>query len=339
MKVCTCCFKDSELINFIKSNSEEKGKCDYCSDGISSELIEVGELLDFFYEFINLFKIDKGGVSLVEIINNEWKLFSDKVVTNDILTDILNGLKIHITNPTECVSYVDEIIESFSYWNTLKRDLKTKRRFLTDIDEISELGWDGFFNEQIKISDNQELYRARIHNSEREKPYEKSEMGAPPQEISRGGRANPDGIPYLYLSKSIETTFYETRASYLDELTIASFKKIDGQEIVLVDFTEEISTFKNIGDLINHAKSMLLKKQISIDLSKPKRRYDSELEYIPTQFICEFIRYITDADGILFDSSLHIGGKNIVLFEENKVECILTNLYRISKIDIQGELK
>ena len=47
MKVCVHCFNDIELKQFIVSNSNEKGKCDYCSNGIYSELLEVGELLDY----------------------------------------------------------------------------------------------------------------------------------------------------------------------------------------------------------------------------------------------------------------------------------------------------
>lgn len=80
-----------------------------------------------------------------------------------------------------------------------------------------------------------------------------------------------------------------------------------------------------------------MRKIISADLSIPLRRYDSEIEYIPTQFICEFIRNFTGADGILFNSSLHNGGKNVVLFGQDKVECISVKMYRITKVDIEAE--
>ena len=41
-------------------------------------------------------------------------------------------------------------------------------------------------------------YRARIQRTE--KPYNKDEMGVPPKEKASQGRANPVGIPYLYLA-------------------------------------------------------------------------------------------------------------------------------------------
>jgi hypothetical protein len=43
------------------------------------------------------------------------------------------------------------------------------------------------------------------------------------------------------------------------------------------------------------------------------------------------------ADGILFDSSLHKGGKNIVLFNQEKVECTEVNMYRVNKVEINAE--
>ena len=59
-------------------------------------------------------------------------------------------------------------------------------------------------------------------------------MGCPPNKLTSSGRANPQGIPYLYLSKTPETTLYETRASYLDELSIGKFKIKDKDGLVLL---------------------------------------------------------------------------------------------------------
>ncbi len=126
------------------------------------------------------------------------------------------------------------------------------------------------------------------------------------------------------------------RATYLDEVSIGTFKVKEGKEIILVDFNEDASVFSKVDKIVEYTKSMLLKKSISKDLSKPIRRYDSELEYIPTQFICEYIRYITDKKGIIFNSSLHNGGKNIVLFEQDKVERINVDLHCITNVDISA---
>jgi hypothetical protein len=336
MKVCVNCFNDLELKQFIFTNSHEKGKCDYCSSK-NSELLQIDELLDFFAEFIQIFKLDTNGIPLVELIQKDWYLFTSETDCQNILSDILLSLKSSFTNTLETVSYSDDIIECTSYWEILKDDLKWKHRFLTDIDRLNELSWDSFFNKTIKWPNSEPLYRARLHYSGDQNIFEIKDMGCPEKTKAPSGRANPQGIPFLYLSTDIETTLYEIRATFLDEISVGTFRIKDKSELVLVDFTESPSAYLNVDDIINYTKSLILKKYISNDLSKPIRRYDSELEYIPTQLICEFIRYITGADGILFNSSVHNGGKNIVLFEQDKVKCISVVMHRVTKVEIESK--
>jgi len=76
MKVCVHCFNDLELKQFIVSNFRFKGRCDYCEEDSNSELIEIGELLDFFAEFIQIFKFNATGISLAQKIQKDWNLFS-----------------------------------------------------------------------------------------------------------------------------------------------------------------------------------------------------------------------------------------------------------------------
>jgi hypothetical protein len=162
-------------------------------------------------------------------------------------------------------------------------------------------------------------------------------MGSPPDKSTSAGRANPQGIPYLYLSKSLETTLYEIRATFLDNISIGVFRVIDDTYLKLVDFTSRQSPFNSMGNILNFTKGRLIRNAISRELSKPLRRYDSELEYIPTQFICEFIRYITGADGLQFYSSLDETGVNIVLFNQEKINCIDVELHQINKVEIKSK--
>ena len=143
----------------------------------------------------------------------------------------------------------------------------------------------------------------------------------PPKHLTTGGRANPSGIPYLYLSDNAETVLYEVRAAYLDELTIGVFKLEDHiGSIKIVDFTEDTSLFQP-GKVNETIKGRLLRSIISRDLSKPMRRYDSDIEYVATQFICEFIKIFTGASGIRFSSSLHPSGTNLVIFDQALMTC------------------
>jgi hypothetical protein len=336
MKVCINCFRDIELRQFIQVNSQEIGRCNFCSSEEDAELLDIVELLDFFAEFIGVFTPDQHGIPLPELIQSDWELFSSDFECNNILTEILLSLDSELT-PKSNVSYIEEIIECTSYWETLKEEIKWKKRFLTNTDILDDLGWVNFFNKTYQWPHNELFYRGRLHYTDNQKEFKAEDMGCPEKNIVPAGRANPQGIPYLYLSKSYETIFYEVRATYLDEISVGTFRIKEDSNIILVDFTEKASAFSKIDEIVEFTKSMLLKRYISADLSKPIRRYDSEIEYIPTQFICEYIRYISDSDGIIFNSSLHSGGKNIVLYEQDKLECIDVKMYRVHNVSISAD--
>lgn len=342
MKVCAHCFNDLELKQFIVSNSNETGKCDYCEDDSNAELIEIGELLDFFAEFTQIFKYSNTGIPLAQKIQKDWNLFSGEATCKNILSDILFALKSQFLNSNITVDYTDDIVECSQYWETLKDEIKWKKRFLTNIDKLEELGWIRHLSQTVQLSETEPLFRARLHYSGNQKEIKIADMGCPNNHLAQAGRANPQGIAYLYLSKEIETSLYEVRASFLDEVSVGTFQIKDHSSVILVDFTESASAFSKVDEIFEYTKRMLLKRYISADLSKPIRRYDSEIDYIPTQFICEYIRYINNKDdiiidGILFNSSLHSGGKNIVLFKQEKVECISVALHQVTKVDIQAK--
>jgi hypothetical protein len=336
MKICASCFSDKELKGFI-SSSTDIGDCDVCGSKNQARL-DVSELFDFFQELSDNFIVSNNGILLSSKIQSNWSFFSSHGVANKILNFVLPNILTEITSSNVNVDYTDDIIENINHWEVLKEELKWKNRFVINIERLEELGWDGFFNTQFKLSSDVELFRARLHHQSGLAVYSREEMACPPKESTSGGRANPSGIPFLYLSDNPETVLYEARASYLDELSIAKFQlKPDIESIKLVDFTEDTFLFQQNSNSINKTiKSKLLRQKISSDLSKPMRRYDSELEYIPTQFICEFIKVFTGALGIRFNSSLHPKGNNIVLFDKELMTCKSVNKVKINSINLQS---
>jgi hypothetical protein len=124
----------------------------------------------------------------------------------------------------------------------------------------------------------------------------------------------------------------------LDVVSVGTFQLKGVDDIKIVDFTQCQSPFSDgIVNMVDFVKGKLLRQRISNDLSKPKRSFDSELEYIPTQFICEFVRYITGAQGIQFNSSLHENGVNVVLFSPDTVQCIDEQIRIVTKIQIKSK--
>lgn len=337
MHVCPSCFNDIELKSYIGSSSVKSGDCPFCKSS-STPLIQIEELLDFFRELLDIFTPAVDGTEIRKVLQTDWDLFANEAIATDILTGLFGKIGHPIKDPTDFVSYIPEIAENISYWDKLKEDVKWQRRYLLDLKNIEDFGWDGFFNDTVTYNDSERFYRARIHYIEHETTFLVNQMGSPPKDKVGSGRANPQGIPYLYLSKSTKTTLFETRALFRDEISVGEFKVKDGGNVEIVDFTERASAFfGSSGNLAEYTRKIQLRRAISKDLSKPIRRYDSDIEYIPTQFICEYIRYVIGAEGILFNSSLDLDGKNIVLFSQDKLECINVKKYMISKLDIDFE--
>ena len=344
MKICDSCFHDVEIRSYIRSNSTQTGICECCST--HGHLLDITELLDFFIAFLSIFKFEQQGNRIEELIQRDWNLFQSEEVCFKILSESILKVELALTlgiakdmlsgGVEVKVKYLDEIEECVSYWDKLKNELKWKRRYLTNIDEMLEFGWGEFFNYSFNFDPKTIIYRARINSESQTEPYLPKDMLSPPVKNTSSGRVNPVGIPLLYLSKEINTTLYEIRAALLDNISVGHFKIKQGCEINIVDFTSIQSVFNNTDEMFSFVKKELLRRAISVDLSKPLRRYDSELEYIPTQFICEFIRYITKADGIQFNSSLKKDGLNIVLFNQDNIICTKVELYQINNIDIES---
>lgn len=338
--ICSNCFSDVEIVAFINTQANHVGECDFC-DSSHVYVMDAEVLYDFFKELLDNFRHDDNGQMLWEVIRENWNLFSSPEVSEKVLDTIIPELSLKISDANELVVFSDEILENVNYWTELKENIKWERRFTTDLDFIiNDLGWDGLLSDKVTIDKNCDFYRARLHHTELSNAFSPHEMLSPDKYIASSGRANPAGIPFLYLCDNKETVLYEIRATYLDEISIGTFSLKENilDEIFVADFTTIPSIFyQGEGVITSKIKSKLLKDLISHDLSKPIRRYDSKLDYVPTQFICEFIRYYTvGAHGIKFKSSLHPEGNNLVIFDQDLWECKGVDKVKIKEVIISA---
>ena len=294
--------------------------------------MDISEFHGFFTDLLELCSptVDSNK-TIVDIIQDEWHLFKDKDIAKVLLIDV-----IATNNPgysiADFVNYTDEIRNRVAVWDRLKTSVKENSRFFTNMDEFAQYD---YLTAGKSLHVGQKLYRSRI-TPIGQKKIKCDKMGCPPKELATAGRANPIGIPYLYLSDSAKTTYFEVRAVYLDQLSVGTFRI--QRELELVDFIYDVNLFIAYNDGSASLKEIVIKKKIidaiSEDLSKPLRRYDSELEYVPTQLICEYCKRIVGADGISFESSLHKGGRNYVLFDDSAAKCIRVDSHEITRIDI-----
>jgi len=332
--VCKNCFSDRELVGFITSKAIT-GNCNFCG-AKDAECIPIEELFDFFKELLDNFRITSDGDSLKSKIQSNWSLFSSLDSAYKILNYVVDKIETNITNADIKVDFSPEILDNVNYWDKLKSQLMWENRYITDVSYLTDdLGWDGFFQSQIELQKGTELFRGRLHHNSADVPFVNEEMFCPPKEKATAGRANPLGIPFLYLSDNKETVLYEIRASYLDEVSIGTFslKNELSTKVIIADFTENVTIFhpSRVGERI---KSTLLRRKISDDLSRPMRRYDSELDYVATQFICEFIKIYTGVQGIKFRSSLHTLGNNLVVFDQAIMVCTSIEKVKVNRVKI-----
>ena len=285
--------------------------------------------------------IDHGEL-LPWLINDDWSPFSEDF-NYDILYDFFNSLiplptnKDDIENFWDLSSLYTNVERGFDdSWHSFSQYLRNKRRFTIEDEDI--LHFTGFLPEvlsgiEIKIGKDEKYYRARLGSGNDKKPLPKNEMSAPPPEKTLlGGRANPPGISFLYLSDRPKTAISEVRPWKGATVSVATFITIN--EIQLVDLTINffIDDPFEYGDMLESLVSdNRLLRRLGKELSKPINPHKAGIEYVPTQYVTEIIRNL-EYDGMIYPSALG-KGKNIVLFDESVVRCDNVKLYEVDSVN------
>lgn len=122
--------------------------------------------------------------------------------------------------------------------------------------------------------------------------------GGTPIGKRRAGRVTPEGISVPYLAPNEETPLNELLANAFDLVSIGTFR---------------------LKQDINIVNILIANTRVFADIAKPLRRNDSILEYLPTQYITEFIKS-RNYYGVKFTSTMETGGYNLAMFDENLFE-------------------
>uniref|UniRef100_UPI00404A4E86 RES family NAD+ phosphorylase n=2 Tax=Flavobacterium sp. TaxID=239 RepID=UPI00404A4E86 len=349
MNCCTNCF-ESHYIKSIILNNKAIGNCYYCkSQNIS--IYEASELSPFFKGIIDLYDVDsENGKSLdIQIISDfHKKVFTQKLIDakntkqliSDIVIDDIADYKSILENPVQLrfhnTSIEDDVNQTlFLSWDRFSEEIKTVNRFHLksplDLEKLKSL----FRHFQKDLPNGKKFYRARI--SDNPKGFSIDKMGNPPNKLAKSGRANPNGISYLYLANDITTTLYEVRASLFDYVSVSAFRLEENISVVnLSRSTYDVFRLAELESLENVMIHGSFIDKLEQELSKPRRRNDSELDYLPTQYISELIKSM-GFDGIEFKSSLHSEGINIAIFNPEKFKCLDVKVYDITNIKLEFE--
>lgn len=216
-------------------------------------------------------------------------------------------------------------------WEHFKQDIIEKNRFFSGKELVEILSKEKALDISSFHTSGKKfvLYRARIGNYIN---HDDSQMKRPPKGVYSMGRCNPLGIPYLYLSDSEETTIKETRARVGDLVTIAkieiggiyNFFDLSTQEIKSSSISESFIEDKIVANLI-----YIINKDFTKRIDEHEK-----LEYVPLQFIAEYIKN-RGFDGFMYQSSLYDSGTNYVIFNPNRYSIISKSLYKIHEQEIE----
>lgn len=323
-------FQNKSVIKYLEERTKE-GEEDF------------SQLQEFLYSLLSLFeRTGKDDIPLSEILQRDWNLFSSEDVCRKVIDELLECnleafSKFGINDSRSSVGYKKDITACIDVWETLKDDIKNHHRFTTDLACLKAAEWDLLLDNLCPLSSDQSFFRARIHYRKTDN-FGVGDMGARERGDCPAGRANPEGIPYLYLSEEPETTFYETRVNIHDVVSVGEFKVADGNRVYVENLTDiDLNDIEDLlnADVVTLAKRKLLIQALSRDMSKPMRRFDSPIEYVPTQFICEYVQLTQKVSGIRFSSSVYNKGTNLVIFNPSLMKCVRVKDYSIKSLDIK----
>lgn len=343
MYCCVNCFRDPDVIGFIQTNSTQIGSCSFCGMQ-DTAIISALELYDMFEELLLSYAVIEDEEELADnarLLHEHlrmWNIF--KLVEDDEIKKLTQaiGEPLYKEQPRlfeqlvapkifTVAEYKQQVQDYILTWNKFKDEIRNTNRFFIqntlDFEALKSI----FASYSRSYPKNKSFFRARASDK---LGLEKEKMGRPPGILATPGRANPKGISYLYLANDIKTTLYEVRASIYDYVTVAEFLLKEEINLISLRHSERWSPFQ-LDDINKYLLYEQFVMSLHNDLKKPLRRQDSELEYLPTQYLCELIKSL-GYDGVEYGSSMNPQGFNIALFSDAKVECISSTVYEVSSI-------
>ena len=169
------------------------------------------------------------------------------------------------------------------------------------------------------------FYRARVSDK---KGYSRKEMWAPPDDVASPGRANSKGQSCLYLCSHKKTTVKEIRAHAFDYITIATFKLNRNVRVLDLSSIVHSSPFYTENDKVAYLVNESTLRQIQNDMAKPMSRLDSELDYLPTQYISDFAKFL-GYDGVKYFSTFEKTSYNVALFDAFAFVWVMENINEV----------
>lgn len=336
---CANCFGNLGLAKEIASRAKATSDCTYCSSK-NAKIINPAELGEGFRGLLDSYEQHTEGLSLVQWLRDDWDMFNHpkmddahaKYLLGDILNDgeIVRKLFVPVSQSTAA---------PVSRWEELRQELMHRNRFFPDV----QIDLETLRNLlQALVLDQSDIptkwYRARIQTEDEPFPIEK--MGAPPPKIAAHGRANPAGIPYLYVASDKQTAISEVRPHAGEKVCVAGFTTASNLNLIdLRHPRRSVSPFSLADFLPDEANPGQIRLEIAFlqrlgdELTQPVSPSDAAFEYAPSQYLCEFIKQC-GYDGVIYRSSIG-GGMNLALFQPARAAPGLVEQLIVTRVHVE----
>lgn len=360
MKICAEYFSDETLKDVVRSGGS-KGICDICkksSDYVYDTECDDNTLTAYFdlilrlyqpYDEVNDSREIRGNAQLLQnFVKKKWNLFADNVRDMDINQALMSicpdmyemnkdlfNKAVYLRRAYDEQYLKEHVLLKTHTWKEFSDNIIEVNRFHSKYINLDILEkYMGYL--KVSYGKGTTFFRSRICESE---AIHSEDMGAPPKDKARDSRASAIGIRCLYLGDSVETTLYEVRAAKYDNVSVGEFKLKDDISVVDLTRLKSISPFiMPESDIEEFAVNLEQLEYLDNAMGKPVRHSDSSLDYVPTQYIADFIKSITDDDGrpvfqgIQYRSVMKSGGFNLAIFDPELFECINVTLKQIDEI-------
>lgn len=151
---------------------------------------------------------------------------------------------------------------------------------------------------------------------------------------AREGRANPKGIPYLYLGTNPNTAMAEVRPWIGSGISLGHFEVV--RELRVVNCTEHEPYQMFWGyETPESCWDDNVWSDVDDAFSRPVAGDDDTAEYVPTQVIAELFN-AGGFDGVAYASALG-DGHNLALFDLDAVQLVSCAPYRLKSMSFQFE--
>lgn len=146
------------------------------------------------------------------------------------------------------------------------------------------------------------------------------------------GRANPRGIPCLYLATSKETAMSEVRPWIGSYVSVGQFRTC--RDLSVIDCARHhggVPLYLGEPDEPEpEDRTDIVWKHIDLAFAEPMTRSDDNADYAPTQILAELFKR-ADFGGLVYRSNFG-AGSNLALFNINDADLINCGLYKVEKM-------